>query len=148
MKITKTQLKQLIKEEITKTLDEVATTVPGESLPGEYIQGTPFQTPSKEIPPEEMDAALKALGAGTKVKEQAIKTAKMLGIGVAEALNFLVFMATAGGIDLTGEKKMRRGPGYVPDPLDQHTSAYEESIDRDKLAILVAEEVQKIFKNK
>ena len=139
------RLKQLIKEEITKTIDEAATTVPGESLPGEYLQGTPFQAPSKEIPPEEMDAALKALGAGTQGKELAIKTAKMMGIGALEALNFLVFMATAGGIDLTGGESA--GPYHGTDDMSMGTP-YGESIARDKLAIIVAEEVQKILKNK
>ena len=101
MKITKTQLKQLIKEEITKVMDEAADTA---SFPAHtrYLQGTPFAPPSKQLSPQEQEAALRQLGARPEIMDQAAKIAKGVGIGIAEALNFLIYMATAGGIDLTG----------------------------------------------
>ena len=143
MKITKTQLKQLIKEEITKVMDEAADTA---SFPAHtrYLKGTPFAPPSKQLSPQEQEAALRQLGARPEIMDQAAKIAKGVGIGIAEALNFLIFMATAGGIDLTGGEA---GPYRGTDDPSMGTR-YGESIDRDKFTTLVAEEVQRILKNK
>ena len=114
MKITKTQLKQLIKEELEGEIGE------------------------------------EPLGASTPPAEEVAK--KILTLP-AEALSLIWDFITGGGRSDVGPSgdEGRSGPRPKPymgtdDP--SMGTRYGESIDRDKLATLVAEEVRKILKNK
>jgi len=118
MKITKSQLKQIIKEE----LEQVE-------------QGQEFseETPGTPTPPAEEVAK------------------KILNLP-AEALSLIWDFITGGGVSDIGEYGDEgRNPVSKPymgtdDP--SMGTPYGESINRDKLATLVAEEVRKILKTK
>ena len=150
MKITKTQLKRIIKEELKTVIGE-GMPQPGAAPGMATAPDSPpdWRTGGQGITDEEAEAVKQKIGPDKleQMMSGVGSAASMVGMGAVEFLNFLVFMATAGGIDLAPDEKMPRPPGYMPDPLDKQ-GIYQESINRDKLATLVAEEVRKILKNK
>ena len=107
MKITKTQLKQLIKEELKTVIDEG---VPGPGAPAGSMGGVHTAAPPgwrtgpgiPDMSPQEAEAVKEKIGPDKlqQVMSGVGSAAEWAGIGAVEFLNFLIYMATAGGISM------------------------------------------------
>ena len=137
MKITKTQLKQIIKEE----LEEMQRYDPSQELSAQGLS----RDETLYYEPDDEDSTPPPTPPAETVAEKVLTLP-------AEALSLIWDFITGGGRSDASES------GYEghPDPGGTYRGTddpsmgtrYGESINRDKLATLVAEEVRKILKNK